>query len=138
MIKFSNVRKTYKNSGNNAKEALKGVSFLIDDGEFVFIIGKSGSGKSMSALAIAGLLSRKKMKKRGQILFDGVDLLTCSRDHNDLGVRVFSLYLAESLNAVHLRHGDIHSDNIRAELHIISHTLFSVDGFSHNLISCSV
>ena len=34
----------------------------------------------MSALAIAGLLSRKHMKKRGQILFDGVDLLTCSRE----------------------------------------------------------
>ncbi len=52
----------------------------LDEGEIVGIVGESGSGKSMSALAIAGLLSRKKMKKRGQILFDGADLLTCSRD----------------------------------------------------------
>ena len=52
----------------------------LDEGEIVGIVGESGSGKSMSALAIAGQLSRKKMKKRGQILFDGVDLLTCSRD----------------------------------------------------------
>lgn len=52
----------------------------LDEGEIVGIVGESGSGKSMSALAIAGLLSRKHMKKRGQILFDGVDLLTCSRE----------------------------------------------------------
>ncbi|MBR5765169.1 MAG: ABC transporter ATP-binding protein, partial [Lachnospiraceae bacterium] len=52
----------------------------LDEGEIVGIVGESGSGKSMSALAIAGLLSRKHMKKRGQILFDGVDLLTCSRN----------------------------------------------------------
>ncbi|MBR4720049.1 MAG: ABC transporter ATP-binding protein [Lachnospiraceae bacterium] len=52
----------------------------LEEGEIVGIVGESGSGKSMSALAIAGLLSRKHMKKRGQILFDGVDLLSCSRE----------------------------------------------------------
>lgn len=48
-------------------------------GEIVGLVGESGSGKSMSALAIAGLLSRHDMKKTGQILFDGIDLLTCER-----------------------------------------------------------
>ena len=48
-------------------------------GEIVGLVGESGSGKSMSALAIAGLLSRRDMHKRGQILFDGLDLLTCER-----------------------------------------------------------
>lgn len=48
-------------------------------GELVGLVGESGSGKSMSALAIAGLLSRRDMHKRGQILFDGLDLLTCER-----------------------------------------------------------
>ena len=48
-------------------------------GEIVGLVGESGSGKSMSALAIAGLLSRMDMHKRGQILFDGLDLLTCER-----------------------------------------------------------
>jgi len=51
----------------------------LNKGDIVGIVGESGSGKTMSALAIAGLLSRKDMKKRGEILFDGKDLLTCSR-----------------------------------------------------------
>ena len=48
-------------------------------GEIVGLVGESGSGKSMSALAIAGLLSRRDMRKKGQILFEGLDLLTCER-----------------------------------------------------------
>ena len=52
----------------------------LSEGEIVGLVGESGSGKSMSALAIAGLLSRKDMKKRGEILFEGKDLLNCSRD----------------------------------------------------------
>lgn len=51
----------------------------LQEGEIVGLVGESGSGKSMSALAIAGLLSRRDMRKRGQILFDGLDLLTCER-----------------------------------------------------------
>ncbi len=51
----------------------------LDEGDIVGLVGESGSGKSMSALAIAGLLSRKDMKKRGEILFEGIDLLTCER-----------------------------------------------------------
>ncbi len=52
----------------------------MEEGELVGLVGESGSGKSMSVLAIAGLLSRKDMKKSGQILFEGTDLLTCSRE----------------------------------------------------------
>ncbi len=51
----------------------------LKPGEIVGRVGESGSGKSMSALAIAGLLSRRDMHKKGQILFDGLDLLTCER-----------------------------------------------------------
>lgn len=64
----------------------------IEPGEIVGIVGESGSGKSMSALAIAGLLSRRDMEKRGEILYEGIDLLTCPRAQlrkyqgNDIGV----------------------------------------------------
>lgn len=42
MIEFDDVYKTYPNGTN----ALNGVNFKIDDGEFVFIVGRSGAGKS--------------------------------------------------------------------------------------------
>ena len=64
---------------NGDVHALNNVSLQINRGEIVGLVGESGSGKSMSALAIAGLLSRRDMHKRGQILFDGLDLLTCER-----------------------------------------------------------
>ncbi|MBM2817662.1 MAG: PhnL, transporter, putative transport system ATP-binding protein [Parcubacteria group bacterium] len=45
MIEFQNIAKTYQN-GDLETQALKNISFKINDGEFVAIMGPSGSGKS--------------------------------------------------------------------------------------------
>jgi putative ABC transport system ATP-binding protein len=56
MIEVQDLRKTY-GQGPEAFEALRGVSFRIEDGEFVAVMGPSGCGKS-TLLAILGLLDR--------------------------------------------------------------------------------
>jgi peptide/nickel transport system permease protein len=53
------------------------VSFSVRPGETMALVGESGCGKSLTSLAIMGLLPRTA-QVTGQILFDGQDLLTLS------------------------------------------------------------
>ncbi len=57
-------------------QAVRGVSFEIKPQETVALVGESGCGKSVTALSIMGLLSRKNSRMEGRILFGGVDLVT--------------------------------------------------------------
>jgi ABC-type dipeptide/oligopeptide/nickel transport system ATPase component len=61
------------------ERVVKDFDLILQSGDRIGIVGESGSGKSMSALAIAGLLNRHDMEKRGEILFDGKNLLTLKR-----------------------------------------------------------
>jgi oligopeptide/dipeptide ABC transporter ATP-binding protein len=55
--------------------AVDGVSFHIDPGETLGLVGESGCGKSVTSLSIMRLVSRPGRIAGGQILFDGQDLL---------------------------------------------------------------
>ena len=66
MIRFTNVNKIY----DNGTHAIKGVSCLVDNGEFVFLVGPSGSGKS----TILKLLTAEEPISRGSAVVDGFDL----------------------------------------------------------------
>ncbi len=55
-------------------EILHDVNLSMQHGEIVAITGESGSGKSMTALSVMGLLPRGAVAQ-GQILLDGVDIL---------------------------------------------------------------
>jgi len=65
MITFDNVSKRYP----NGREALAGVTFQIQPGEFVFLTGRSGAGKS-SVLKLIALLERPS---RGTVTVNGHD-----------------------------------------------------------------
>ncbi len=66
-IEFRNVSYTYPNSGI---QAISNMSFVIEPGETLGIVGKTGSGKS----TILKLLMRQIEPDEGQILIDGQDL----------------------------------------------------------------
>ena len=52
---------------------LRGLSFQIEPGEHLGIVGESGCGKSMTALALMGLVPRP-LRVSGSITFDGADI----------------------------------------------------------------
>lgn len=62
------------------ERVVKNFNLTMQKGDRIGIVGESGSGKSMSALAIAGLLNRHDMQKKGEILYDGRDLLSLKRN----------------------------------------------------------
>lgn len=66
-IEFKNVRFKYQGSDN---EALKGVSFTVEPGQTVALVGASGGGKS----TLINLLPRFYEYTSGQILLDGVEI----------------------------------------------------------------
>ena len=58
--------------------AVEGVSFHIDAGETVGVVGESGCGKSVTAMSILRLIQTPPGKIAGKILFQGRDLLELS------------------------------------------------------------
>lgn len=64
--------------GKTELKAVDDVSFAIDEGEIVGLVGESGCGKSVTSLSIMRLLSGGGKTVGGSILFDGRDLLSMS------------------------------------------------------------
>lgn len=54
--------------------ALRDVSFSLDEGQRLGIVGESGAGKSVAAFAILNLISKPGYISGGEILFEGCDL----------------------------------------------------------------
>lgn len=69
MLELKNVKKYYQ-MGDNVVKALDGIDLVINDGEFVTIIGPSGSGKS-TMMNIVGCLD---VATEGEYLVDGVEI----------------------------------------------------------------
>ena len=75
MIKVNKINKTYVNGGTELR-VLKDVSFQVEKGEFLAIMGSSGSGKS-TMMNILGCLDSEY---QGEYLLDGIDISKMSQD----------------------------------------------------------
>ena len=67
MINFDNVSKQYRNSNT---PALDGINLSIEQGDFVFLVGQSGSGKS----SLLRLLLKEEKPTSGTVTVDGINV----------------------------------------------------------------
>jgi peptide/nickel transport system ATP-binding protein len=74
LLEISNLHLSFKLFEGNA-HILNGISLTVGRGERVAIVGESGCGKTVTLRLILGLLQQSNMQTRGQILFDGLDML---------------------------------------------------------------
>ena len=70
MLKISNVHKTFNPNTINEKKALNGVDLVLNEGDFVTVIGGNGAGKSTMLNMIAGVYP----VDCGTITVDGIDV----------------------------------------------------------------
>ena len=62
-------------TNNGAVRAVRDISFDLNAGETLAVAGESGSGKSVTARAVMGILAGNAMVEGGEIIYDGRDLL---------------------------------------------------------------
>lgn len=100
-IQVNNIRKTYE-MGEIKIDALDNISFSIDEGEFVVVVGTSGAGKS----TVLNILGGMDSPTSGQLIVDNNEIskysskkLTSYRRH-DIGF-IFQFYnLVQNLTAL--------------------------------------
>jgi peptide/nickel transport system ATP-binding protein len=61
--------------GDITTSSINGVNLEVGRGEHVGLVGESGAGKTVVALAIMGLIRKPGHIRRGSIVFDGIDLV---------------------------------------------------------------
>jgi len=128
ILELKNVRKSYGYDENKV-DAVAHVSLSIEEGSFVAIVGKSGSGKS-SLLHIMGGLTRPQ---KGEVLLEGKSLYEMSDDHLSRYRRrrmgfVFQFYnLISSLNVIENIVLPIHLDHLKEDQEYIDELLELLD-----------
>lgn len=100
ILEIKNLR-TQFNTDSGVVRAVDGVSLSVDKGEVVAIVGGSGSGKTVLALSILGLVMEPGRIVGGEILFDGIDLAKAnSKQLRDIRGRKISMIFQEPMTAL--------------------------------------
>src|SRR5690606_7920831 len=75
LLDVRNLRVAFRRRGAPDVVAVDGISFTVEEGQTVGLVGESGGGKSVTSLAIMGLLPRRGVTVTGEVWFEGVNLL---------------------------------------------------------------
>jgi peptide/nickel transport system ATP-binding protein len=77
LLEVSDLRTSFR-TDDGVVQAVDGVSFNVERGKTLGIVGESGCGKSVTCLTVMGLNNPQNSVSSGQAVFDGENLLTAS------------------------------------------------------------
>lgn len=80
LLEITNLQTAFRADRGEEIVSIDDVSFELKAGETIGIVGESGCGKSVTSLSIMRLLGQKGIIRKGQILFDGEDLVKLGED----------------------------------------------------------
>jgi len=104
LLEVNDLRTSFRTDDGIVK-AVDGISFSVDKGKTLGIVGESGCGKSVTCLSIMGLNNKQSAISSGEAVFKGEDLLTMSarrlRDLRGNDVAMIFQDPMTSLNPVH-------------------------------------
>jgi peptide/nickel transport system ATP-binding protein len=80
LLSVRDLRVTFTRQGAEPFVAVDGVSFDVHPGQTVGLVGESGCGKSVTSLAIMGLLPQRGVRVEGAVLYNGTNLLSQTRE----------------------------------------------------------
>jgi peptide/nickel transport system ATP-binding protein len=102
LLDVEDLSVTFARRGQRTVRAVDGVSFSVDAGEVVGLVGESGCGKSVTSLALMGLLPRQRgVTIGGRAVFDGTDLLGLStRAMRDVRGRDVAMIFQDPLSSL--------------------------------------
>jgi oligopeptide/dipeptide ABC transporter ATP-binding protein len=102
ILEVKDLRVAYRSRGGDVFRALNGVSFFLESGEVMGVLGESGSGKSTLATSLLGLFHANVVIASGAVLFEGSDLLQVKPDElQRIRGRRISLIFQEPSVALH-------------------------------------
>lgn len=80
LLEVSDLRTQFKHGKKDWITAVNGVSFNVNAGEIVGLVGESGCGKSVTSLSVMRLHNERLTKISGSIKFDGKEILNLSKN----------------------------------------------------------
>lgn len=114
LLRVNNLRTYFEISSGKVK-AVDGVSFGLNYGESLGLVGESGCGKTTTALSICKLLPKEGFIRGGEILFEGKDLVKLEDSQfNKIRWNEISMIFQGAMNSLNpvLRVGDQISEAI--------------------------
>ena len=99
LLEVNNLRVHFHDAAPD-RFAVDGVSFSMEKGDILGLVGESGTGKTVTSMCIAGLLPRWQADTEGSITLDGTEIFDCTQEElNKILGREMSVVFQEPMTS---------------------------------------